>query len=60
MAERARLPYGLLEEVIAARYFRRAVAANKANVPGWEHSAMRTLAREIELEIVAEDLAAHA
>jgi hypothetical protein len=57
MAERARLPYGLLEEIVAARYFSRAIAANTANVPGWEASAWRTLAKEIEHELAEEETA---
>lgn len=56
MAERERLPYGLLEEVVAARYYGRAHAANAANAPGEEASPLRVLAKDIEHELAVEEI----
>lgn len=57
MAERARLPDGLLEEIIASRYYARAVAANQIDPKGWNSSPMRTTAMEIEHELAGEEIA---
>lgn len=56
MAERARLPEGLLEEIIASRAYARAVAANQVDPKGWDQSELRTIAKEIEHELVAEEI----
>jgi hypothetical protein len=57
MAERARLPDGLLEEIIESRSYARAVAANEVDPTGWNTSPMRTAAKDIEHELAAEEIA---
>ena len=52
LAERARLPEGLLEEIVESRAFARAVAANTIDLKGWSSSPMRIAAKELELEAV--------
>lgn len=55
-AEMQRLPVGFLEQLLEYRAFANAKAANDADPGGWEKSEMRTLAQEIEMAIVAEEL----
>lgn len=54
LAERRRLPVGFMEQILEYRRYAEAKAANDANLGGWETDAMRTLAMQIELELVAE------
>jgi hypothetical protein len=49
-----RMPVGFLEDVILARRYVEAYYANEANVPGWDQSELRTLARQIEMELAQE------
>ena len=53
-AEQQRLPVGFLERVIEYRAYAHAVALNEADPRGWKNSDLRTLAKTIELELVAE------
>ena len=58
-AEIDRLPCGFVDEMIESFAFARAVSANDANVPGWETSPLRTLARQIEMDIAQEQIDSH-
>lgn len=51
-AEMQRLPAGFLEQVIEYRIYAQAKAANESDPKGWQHSPMRTLAKDIEFELV--------
>lgn len=57
VAEQQRLPAGFLEQVIEYRHYAAARAANIVDPKGWRQDPMRTLAKEIEHDLVAEELA---
>lgn len=57
--EQRRLPVGFLEQVIEYRAYASAHAANEADAPGWERSDLRTLAMQIKMRMVAEDIEAN-
>lgn len=50
------MPVGFVEDVILTRRYVDAYYANEANVPGWETSPLRTLARQIEMERAQEEI----
>lgn len=50
------MPVGFLEDVILARRYVEAYYANEANAPGWETSELRTMARQIEMELAQEQI----
>lgn len=53
-AELQRLPEGFLQQVIEYRRYAEAYFANQADPKGWQDSEMRTLAQQIEFEMIAE------
>ena len=56
-AERARLPEGFLDEIVASLAFARAVAANETDPKGWQSSDLRIMAKELEHERAEEEIA---
>jgi len=56
LAEKGRLPDGLLEEIIASRSYARALAANQVDPKGWNSSPMRITANEIAFELAQEEI----
>lgn len=56
MAERARLPDGLLDEIVASRNYARAYAANQADPKGFSASELRTAVFVIEGELAQDDI----
>jgi hypothetical protein len=55
-AELQRLPSGFLQQVLEYRRYVAAYFANEADPKGWQSSAMRTLAMEIEHALAAEEI----
>lgn len=55
-AEKMRLPEGLLEEIIESRAYTRAWQANEVDPKGWASSPRRTMAKEIEMELAADEI----
>ena len=45
------MPVGFIEDVIMARRYVDAYRANEANLPGWDTSPLRVLARQIEMQL---------
>jgi hypothetical protein len=56
LAERARLPEGFLEEIIASRQYARAVAANTVDPKSAGSSAIRQRALVITFELAQEEI----
>lgn len=55
-AEKMRLPEGLLEEIIESRSYARAMHANEVDPTGWVSSPVRTMAKEIEMELATQEI----
>ena len=56
--ELQQVPVGFLQQIIEYRRYAAAYFANQSDPHGWPASNMRTLAREIEHELAAEEIAA--
>lgn len=57
MSERAHLPEGLLEEIVEARAYERAVAANANDPKTCDQSPLRRLAMDLTFELAQEEIA---
>lgn len=53
------MPAGFLERILDYRGYAAAYYANRVNPAGWQSTALRTMAMEIEHELAEEELIPH-
>ena len=55
--ELQQVPVGFLQQIIEYRRYAAAYFANQSDPHGWQASVLRTLAKDIEFELAAEEIA---